>query len=553
MLRIGKDKSSNSNIVLPAITSIPNMDDLKFLLSKAQKNWRISAELPFRVSEHGSAYVAEVRCSSDGTQTFWSLYKQNDNESQMLWNHPSQDVFLIFNLIHSECMSEEGSSQLPPDAGIVDKEASIMRKRVGEDQEGADQAGSDQAGSAAAGHLAETIGRVEGRAQPEIAFEGDIANQPLSNVLQSIVEKKLTGRLLVSQTGDGAEVYFSEGLPVHATCGRAIGNGALVELLSWEQGKYAFYNGEEPVHHTIQKPLEEMMAEGANLLEQGQYLQERNILSKSRLVRKQNDLSEAAVTEATTGGASVSPTLQWNLYLTINGNSTLEQILDNNPMSKAQWVPIVYNLVHFGLVDTADVQPAAHAAQVAVKRVQADKQSIESAIQALTNPETEIFSYAALLYFLEQERIRFGRGGMSYALLIFEVWLEDESCPGGLRQGTQDEAKEFCQRVKQAKRDLDFLAHGQDSDLALLLPHADRPGAETVAARLSNNLCTYPLSNGKRVHIFCGVANVPEDGRKTEEVLLKAREAKESAKASRKPVTGTADLLPPEEQSNWTL
>lgn len=548
MLRIGKDKSSSSNIVLPAITSIPNMDDLKFLLSKAQRNWRISAELPFRVSESGSAYVVEVRCSQDGMQTFWSLYKQNDNESQMLWNHPSQDVFLIFNLIHSECMSEEGSSQLPPDAGIVDQEASIMRKRVGEDQEG-----KKEAGSVAADQLAETFGRVEGKHTAEASFEGEIANQSLANVIPGIVEKKMTGRLLVSQTGDGAEVYFREGVPVHATCGRAIGNGALVELLSWESGKYAFYNGEEPVHETIQKPLEEMMTEGAQLLEQGRFLQDRNILSKSRLMRKQSDLSEAALADATKSGAPVSPSLQWNLYLSINGNSTLEQILDNNPMSKAQWVPIVYNLVQSGVVDSAEVQPAAHTAQVAVKRVQQEKQTIESAIQALTNPETEIFTYSALLYFLEQERIRFGRGGMSYALLIFEVWVEDNAVPGGLRQGTGEEAKEFCQRVRQAKRDLDFLAHGQDTDLALLLPHADRSGAETVATRLSNNLCTYPLSNGLRVHIFCGVANVPEDGRKTEDILLKAKEAKESAKSNRKPITTIAEVMPPEEQSNWTV
>lgn len=100
MLRIGKTNQPTS-LRMPEMTTIPTVEDLHFLLSKAQRNWRATVELPFKTPD--ATFMVVVKCEMGTGTPNWALYRADLPGYPVAWNHLSTDMLLIHNLIGLEC------------------------------------------------------------------------------------------------------------------------------------------------------------------------------------------------------------------------------------------------------------------------------------------------------------------------------------------------------------------------------------------------------------------------------------------------------------------
>lgn len=101
MLRIGRANQATS-IRLPDMVGAPSVEDLSFLLSKAQRNWRTAVELPFKNPDGIGAFIVVVKCEMGTGAPNWSLYRADEPGHPIVWTHMSSDMLLIHNLISLE-------------------------------------------------------------------------------------------------------------------------------------------------------------------------------------------------------------------------------------------------------------------------------------------------------------------------------------------------------------------------------------------------------------------------------------------------------------------
>ena len=114
MLRIGKQNASE--IVLPQISAVPSSDDLQFVLSKAQRNWRAAVRLPWK-EEGGAQFVINVQCDMEFGEPYWTLFRKTEQGWAAVWQYCSLDAFLIQNLLRLAGSTEK---ELPPDLYLSD-------------------------------------------------------------------------------------------------------------------------------------------------------------------------------------------------------------------------------------------------------------------------------------------------------------------------------------------------------------------------------------------------------------------------------------------------
>lgn len=100
MFKFGKSQDPSRNN--PELLAIPESEDLQFALSKAQRNWRTSVDLPFRVQDSSISFTVVVKCEMGTGIPCWTLYRTDVQGSPILWTHKSNDVLLIHNLIALE-------------------------------------------------------------------------------------------------------------------------------------------------------------------------------------------------------------------------------------------------------------------------------------------------------------------------------------------------------------------------------------------------------------------------------------------------------------------
>lgn len=99
MFKFGK---SNDPSQTPELLAIPETEDLQFALSKAQRNWRTSVALPFRIPGVVVSFTIVVKCEMGTGLPSWTLYRTDLEGSPIIWTHKSNDVLLIHNLISLE-------------------------------------------------------------------------------------------------------------------------------------------------------------------------------------------------------------------------------------------------------------------------------------------------------------------------------------------------------------------------------------------------------------------------------------------------------------------
>jgi CheY-like chemotaxis protein len=93
-------------------------------------------------------------------------------------------------------------------------------------------------------------------------IDGALAQLPLGDLLQILAMNRRTGRLVLTRGNDRGEIHLANGRPVNARVGVVDGEKALLRLLAWRDGAFAFAPGPAPLRSVIELSMEGALLEG---------------------------------------------------------------------------------------------------------------------------------------------------------------------------------------------------------------------------------------------------------------------------------------------------
>ncbi len=367
-------------------------------------------------------------------------------------------------------------------------------------------------------------------------LEGDLRNLQVPNLLQTISMGKLTGRLQIRSRTDTAQVFFNDGAAVHCQLKGAEGDAAIVQLIGWEEGEFCFFPEPKTDLKTIKKRLDFLIMEGAQFIDQSKSLDSKGASFDAVVARVHESVTEEEFEKLLSSGTGVDMEAQKKFYVAIDNRSTLFEILRSERLARTEWVPLLFNLVNCGLVEFRHPQ-AAVKDKTTYSGTKVEWAQMRAAEKALTMPETGLYTFPALLYFLDREFSRFERFKRPFSIVVLKIGLlskgnanTDQSAgnPGNsytrLRPLPLPAVKDLGKTISRIKRTIDILAHYQTFDYALLLPETGRQAAGNFIDRLSDVLKVASLQDvgAETIDFAIGCASVPEDSNNLDAVLALA-------------------------------
>ncbi|MBU6450954.1 MAG: DUF4388 domain-containing protein [Cyanobacteria bacterium REEB67] len=515
---------------LAQLWSEPNLDIISGLLAAAKKNDGIAIIQPFSVTDQDSLFQISVAIPQD-SDPVWKFERGTLTGVSEVWSLPSIDIELIHNLVLSESTGQHSVDLISATSGMSRSSTGNIALGLSEPSDEVDEKNKGDT------EVKRSLGnQLEGpqKSGASVSLEGDLEKLQLSAVLQSLTLTKVTGRVEIQGSSGGAEIYIVDGTLCHATTGDAVGDNALIELLSWETGKFRLFENECPPATSIKKRLDSLLMEGAALLDQHNYLKSIGLSLDTFLVQAYRSLSEMQFEQTVQRGPQVNMQQLKDLYLEIDGYSTLYDLLRRLPLTRAEWVPLLFNLTQVGLITLATDAPVQ--AKVLENRVAPDIKLDETAMIAALRPlqraETEIFTYPLFQYFVKQEVARYEVDAKSFALIVFDLLVEKE---GTLMPMPLQGVKVALQRIKELIREVDALGHFETLDYGLLLPQTTGRSATVVAQRIAERLRSSPMPGLElmTLNISFGIAAVPQDTKSPGGLMQAAAEAKRNARKNK--------------------
>lgn len=370
-------------------------------------------------------------------------------------------------------------------------------------------------------------------------FSGAVKESGFSEILHSIALSKSGGRLSVEDRSLTAELFFEEGIPVHASVLDIKGDTAILELLTWTAGNYQFNPQERAPEQTVRNSLELLIDQGMKLNDRYRELTKVGLKPESYLYRTNPALTEAEFEEHIDKTMALNMNQQKWFYQQIDDRSTLFDILRRHSMPRSQWVPLLLSLVRGTLVEVSDKQVAPGGT---LESAGIDKKLVGIAAKSLTNQDTGLVTYPMFLFLLEQEYARFDRNGLPLCTIIFDVAIRQ---PDGIVPIPNAEViRQLGNSWKELVRTFDVVAHYQTSQYAMLLPYTDCASAIVVANRVVATLAEIKVDGMERSSflVACGIAGIPEDCRDPGHLLSASTEALKISKLKGSPVVAYSSL-----------
>lgn len=522
-----KDKAQLPPLRLSGLSTLPGYEDVFHVLSQGQVLAGRTVELPWKAAQYAKECLLSVTCDKDGNEPLWVFNTVAGQSKDVVWSYQSGDVALIHNLILRECLggdTGETKAQMQSFAGLPSLSNQERYASVQTPGQSATSAG-----------------------EPEVAaasLEGDLKNMKFPHLLQSISISQMTGKLSINQTDEAAEFFFENGVPVHALGNESRGDHTIMELLTWEHGKFRFVQDERTTERSITKRAEMLLMEAAPLLEQSRFLARSGLVLPAYIHRKNQGLSEAEFDQRITKGVAADVSLMKQVYQLVDGQHTWFEILRKRPMAKVEWIPVMFNLMSCDLVLASD-KPAQSQKPLPIEAMGLDRAAITAGMKSLLRPESGLISYPLILYFLEQEYFRWEASGSPFSLLIFDLCLRQPN--GGLMQLPITGIKEAARRIGTIKRSIDMLAHFETFSFLLLLPYTQVTAATMVAQRIQTILKDESIGgaselNSRELAIAIGVAGIPEDCQDLGLLLSACKESNGLAKKTGRPVVVYRDI-----------
>lgn len=531
-----RPQKSPPPIRLPRISQLPTYDNLRRIQEQALEARGRTVELPFNPEKQQFGYIVAVGYDYDSADPTWSLTSGDGNRVTVIWTLQHSDVSFIETMIESQCLGTNideaisnrqtgneintrgGGPVNPRETGVFIYPMSVASLQGVAPPE--QQANNN---------------RIENNNRSDASLEGDLQNMPIPNLLQSIAMSKMTGRLAVKSSNSGGEIFFEDGAPVHAVAADAQGDLAILESLTWEDGKFRFFPNERTIERSIRKRLDSLLMEGIGLLDQLKYLQSRTVKMETYLFRKHPNLTERDFEQRVGNFVPMDMNLQKQFYQSVDNTSTLFELLRRRPLVKTEWVPIIFNLLHGDLISFSDKPPAG--VRMGLMEVQTlDRSQIQGVMSKLVRPETGLYTYPMFLFFLEQEFHRFERLNVPFSVVLFDMRLRTEN---GYQPFSGPILNEAVRRLISVRRNLDIIAHFETFDFATILPHTTTDSAAFFAQRVIELIMSAPLAPGmhpSHIALSFGVAGVPEDCDDPAFLIAAAKEARSKAATSTIPI-----------------
>ena len=531
-----RPQKSPPPIRLPRIAQVPTYEMLIKITEQAYESRGRTVELPFNPERQQFGYIIAVCFEPEYSEPTWTLTTGDGNRVTVIFKMQQADVTLIQTLIDSQLQGTDVGEAISNRAKATGTELNLR---------GGSPTPTD-GGSMAFPYTMATLHGMPAATTAEIVpdmpggtaaavLEGDLQNLPIPNLLQSINMTKMTGRLAIKSSKGGGEFYFEDGVPQHAVAADAHGDLALLESLTWEDGKFRFFEGERTIERSVKKRLDSLLMEGIGLLDQLKYLQNTGVKMETYLFRKVANLTEKEFEERVSQFVPMDMTLQKQFYQSVDNTSTLFELLRRRPLVKTEWVPILFNLLHADLLAFSDKPPAG--VRMGLMEVQSlDRTQIQGVMSKLVRPETGLYTYPMFLFFLEQEFHRYERLNVPFTIVLFDMRLRDAM---GLQPLSGPLLNEAVRRLITVRRNLDIIAHFETFDFAAILPHTTTDSAAFFAQRVIELIMQSPLAphlHPAHVHLSFGVAGVPEDCDDPAFLIAAAKEARSKAATSTIPI-----------------
>ena len=561
---------SEKRRVLAALPRIPERDDLDTLFSLAQTGKGEIFELPFRVDQDYFRVQTVVGRRVGESAPTWYLYRGGGPAARLEWIHQLDDVDQVKNAI-DESIANGGQS----DVAAQPQAEARPSFRYGYNRNN-DESGGNQAQPAPNRDVATGSFQMRSKlTRPgQGVFEGDLTRLPIEALLQSVVSGKMTGRLSCTRGDESATLYLVAGQPfdgeLKSPRGEISGEESLIELATWSDGTFAFFPEQVNVLKTIHKRLESLLMVAVGYKDclsqlESDRIGENTILKKTANAPEQ--LSKETLSELRMHcnfDQDISRRL-WEILNKAGSKNTIASAKEELPVSRMQWVPVVFawkqgNLIQaLGeapqpvqapqpepqkmekpadkppvaptplamasfLLPTEPVlprstpiaaDPAAHAPGGEGSAF--DQAAFESFTRAHIYSEPGVMSYLAFLYFVEQESYRYECFQSPYSLVFVRArLLPPAEAPQQEIILPNNARRELIERLITTKRRADILAHYQGEHLALLLPQTNSQGVKSFAGRAISALMSRPLSpeiaeHKLRLCLTVGLSSVPED------------------------------------------
>ncbi len=93
------------------------------------------------------------------------------------------------------------------------------------------------------------------------AFRGSLCEIPAFALLQVMEMNSQTGVLQIDGNDLPGRIWFANGMPIHAECGKQVGFDAALQLVSNRQGRFRFEPNVAPAERTIEASITELLME----------------------------------------------------------------------------------------------------------------------------------------------------------------------------------------------------------------------------------------------------------------------------------------------------
>lgn len=461
-----------------------------------------------------SVYLLTVNSTPDATM--WSMYYGESNLEAPLWQYSSRDMGLIYGLVLQSFLNDP---QIPAHSGKLPSAGVIT--------------GNNSVPSPPADLSKATL---QGRLDPS-AKEG----MQITGLVQSINLSKMSGRLHLVHFNQSAQIYFIEGQPIHASSSDGVGDLAVIEIMTWEQGEFRFFPDENTDERTVKRRLDAMVMEGITLLDQEKFLRQQGLHPDAYLIRKEARISPEEFKSKLSHGAPLDLSAQMSMYEICDGRTRWKDVLSRRPMPKTEWAPLLFNLVSCGLIALLESSPFAGKAH-GLATADLDHGMIANVLRHLMRADTGMYTYPALLYFLEREFGKSTAFGMPLSLIVFESRIILNNLPP--QPLPIPALQEISNRVESLKRPFDILAHYETFDFALLLPGSSARAAKMIGHKVAEALINVPIMQGQtqRLLLAGGVVSAPEDTQELGKFIAAARESKNKAKEAKMPLKAFSEI-----------
>ncbi|HEY9760627.1 MAG TPA: tetratricopeptide repeat protein [Oculatellaceae cyanobacterium] len=410
----------------------------------------------FARASRKDAHLGETQCKwTFGEYTKAEFGKQ---EKKPVWTHFTRDIGLITELLAEGVKAPESDP-----VSLAEKPATVLPTA-----EMPKRTGRFNALKLTKNTLPTQVS--PSRKSGDVTLSGELNKVELTGILQSISICKMTGRLDLQDTLEGIEIFFEDGLPVHACQMKMLntadekpitGDPVLLSALIWNNGSFCFNPERKTSERSIKRKLEVLLLEGACLKDYNVYLQAAKIDANSVLHQNFGTLSDDEFSEKLSAGMPMDTKLQRTLYDSFDGKAKMGDILGRLNLLKPQWVPVLFNLLSCNLISTEGEEQGQKKTEDRERVI--DPSLVTKAERELARYETGFLSFPLFMLFLQRELDRYVDSGVPLALVIFEIWHKNEAM-------SNEKLQKVANLFRSIAASYDAIGHYGDFEFAMLLP-----------------------------------------------------------------------------------